>query len=125
MMQRDLLAAGIKILGLCLLALGLFSAGRNGIVAFTSHWAHTHFPEPWISEDVPAQIRAEVMYRDRPARELQKFTLRLQRTGALQNLALSVVQIVVGLAMVRRETWLLRFMGAPAAERTADSRRGT
>ena len=39
MTQRELLVAGIKLLGLCLLALGIIHAGEQALLAGKSHRA--------------------------------------------------------------------------------------
>ena len=107
MNKRDFLSAGVKLLGLCLLALGVLSAGRNGISAYTAHLAFTRYPEPWMSTNVPAQLRAEILNQNKTSRDVEKFTLRVQRTSSLQNLVWSLVQIAAGVLLIWRDRWVL------------------
>jgi hypothetical protein len=108
MTRHDFLSAGVKLLGLCLLALGFIGAGRHGIAAYTAHAAFTHYPEPWISTNVPAQLRTEILNQNKSTRDMEKFTLRVQRLSGLQNLAWSLVQAIVGALLVWGDRWVVR-----------------
>ena len=119
MNKRDFLSAGVKLLGLCLLALGLISAGRHGISAYTAHVAFIHYPEPWISTNVPAQLRTEILNQNKTSRDIEKFTLRVQRTSSLQNLLLSLAQVAVGALLMWKERWVLAVMDPGGARGAA------
>lgn len=107
--QRDLVSAMLKVLGVGLVILGVLAAGREGIVAIRAHRALVKFPEPYLSANVPADLRRQIMSEGQTARDVQKYTLRLQRSSSLQSLAWALVQAAIGYALARHGGWVVRF----------------
>ncbi len=99
----------VKVLGVAFLILGVLAAGREGIVALRAHRALVTFREPYLSPNVPADLRRQIMSEGQTARDVQKYTLRLQRGSSLQALAWALVQAALGYALARHGGWVVRF----------------
>ena len=102
MNQRDLIATAIKILGLCLLVLGLLSVWRDGAAAYFSHQT---IQQRIVEQNAEGDNSGNQWQSDIPITIQQ-----IQRTQHLSQLGFNIVQVLVGLYLCRRGTVVLNFL---------------
>ena len=106
MNQRDLVSTAIKILGLCLLVLGLLAAARDSLAAYFAH------------QEIQQQIAEQQAEADDPERQWQSNTSimiqQMRRTQHLSQLGYHIIQVLAALYLCRRGTLVLNFLtGGP------------
>lgn len=102
MNQRNLIATAIKILGLCLLVLGLLAVWRDG--------AATYFSHQIIQQSVVKQNAEGDNSSNQRQSDISITIQQIQRTQNLTQLGFSIVQVLVGLYLCRRGTVVLNFL---------------
>ena len=111
MNQRDLIATAIKILGLCLLVLGLLAAWRDGSAAYFSHRTiQARIVEQKAKGDSSGDLRHS---------DISITILQIQRIQHLGQLGFNIVQVLVGLYLCRRGTGVLNFLAGPCNGKNA------
>lgn len=112
MNQRDLIATAIKILGLCLLVLGLLAAWRDGTAAYFSHQT--------IQQRIVEQKAKGDNSIDQRHSDISITFQQIQRTQHLCQLGFQIVQVLVGLYLCRRGTAVLNFLAGQSKDNGAE-----
>ena len=109
MNQRDLIATALKILGLCLIVLGVLAACGELVSAI---YAHKTIQEYRDKQDAFADKQTT-----------QSFSVNLHKityTQSISRLAYRILQILIGLYLCRRGALVLNFLSPDTNRRIAE-----
>ena len=112
MNQRVLVSTAIKILGLCLLVLGVLAVARDSLDVYFAHQE--------LQQQI-AEQQTNVVDSDRQRQSHTSIMIqKIRRTQHLSQLGYHIIQVLAALYLCRRGTLILNFLTGKLNDRTAE-----